>query len=432
MPTPNKPTKVVDPTLEKDGFRFLYLADLLKLQVRVENQDKRLGKLSDIVVALKEPYPEAVGLYLEHGWGKPTEFIPWDRVRRIENKAIIVKPPDGEAEAYPPFTDQPGWMLIDSHLVGRSILDLDGRRTEVVNDVQLLESKGHLVLVHVDTSLRGILRRWGLGRFAWIKEELISWKYVQPLSVEDVTKSDNVSLSITRSELKELPAEDLADALEELSGEQQEALFSALDSETAAEVLVAAEPRAQRQLIADLRKERARGVFGEMSVPQLVNVFSVLPHSDKTALLTVLPADVAKRIDTILAEREAKARDLMDGNFVAFGAQTKVAEVLASIRRSGRERREISYVYVVSAASGILLGVVDLRELVLASDEATLQDLMASPVVTAEEEDLREDVADLFAKYNYRTIPVVDSQDHMRGVVRYRDIMSNPDTRAKE
>jgi Mg/Co/Ni transporter MgtE len=241
-----------------------------------------------------------------------------------------------------------------------------------------------------------------------------------------------VSLSITRSELKELPPEDLADALEELSGEQQEALFSALDSETAAEVLVAAEPRAQRQLIADLRKERARGVFSEMSVPQLVNVFSVLPHSDKTELLTVLPPDVAKRIDTILAEREAKARDLMDGNFVAFAPETKVAEVLGKIRRSGRERREVSYVYVVSPASSILLGVVDLRELVLASDEAALKDLMASPVVTAEEDDLREDVADLFAKYNYRTIPVVDSQDHMRGVVRYRDIMANPDTRAKE
>jgi magnesium transporter len=432
MPTPIKPIKAVDPTLEKDGFRFLYLADLLKLQVRIEGQDRRLGKLSDLVVVLKEPYPEAIGLFLEHGWGKPTEYITWDHVRRIEKKAIVVRPPDGGAETYPPFTDQPGWMLVDSHLVGRSILDMDGRRTEVVNDVQLLESKGHLVLVHVDTSLRGILRRWGLGRFAWIKEELISWKYVQPLSVEDVTKSDKVSLSITRSELKELPPEDLADALEELSGEQQEALFSALDSETAAEVLVAAEPRAQRQLIADLRKERARGVFSEMSVPQLVNVFSVLPHSDKTELLTVLPADVAKRIDAILAEREAKARDLMDGNFVAFAPETKVVEVLAKIRKSGRERREVSYIYVVSPASSILLGVVDLRELVLASDEAALKDLMASPVVSAEEDDLREDVADLFAKYNFRTIPVVDSQDHMRGVVRYRDIMANPDTRAKE
>jgi magnesium transporter len=432
MPTPVKPIKAVDPTLEKDGFRFLYLADLLKLQVCIENQDKRLGKVSDIVVALKEPYPEAVGLVLEHGWGKPTEFIPWDRVRRIDNKAFVVKPPDGGADVYPPFTDQPGWLLVDSHLVGRSILDMDGRRTEVVNDVQLLESKGHLVLVHVDTSFRGILRRWGLGRFALIKEELISWKYVQPLSIEDVTKSDKVSLSITRSELKELPPEDLADALEELSGEQQEALFSALDSETAAEVLVAAEPRAQRQLIADLRKERARVVFSEMSVPQLVNVFSVLPHSDKTELLTVLPADVAKRIDTILAVREAKARDLMDANYVGSGPETKVAEVLSAIRRSGRERREVSYIYVVSPTSGILLGVVDLRELVLAGDEIALQDLMASPVVTAEEDDLREDLADLFAKYNYRTIPVVDPHDHIKGVVRYRDIMANPDTRGKE
>jgi sporulation protein YlmC with PRC-barrel domain len=59
--------------------------------------------------------------------------------------------------------DQPGWVLVDKHLMGRTILDIDGRRMEAVNDVQLLESNGRMVIIHVDTSLNGFLRRWGLG-----------------------------------------------------------------------------------------------------------------------------------------------------------------------------------------------------------------------------------------------------------------------------
>ena len=51
---------------------------------------------------------------------------------------------------------QPGWLLADAHLIGRTILDLDGRTIEAVNDIQFLESKGRLILVHVDTSFAGI------------------------------------------------------------------------------------------------------------------------------------------------------------------------------------------------------------------------------------------------------------------------------------
>ena len=72
---------------------------------------------------------------------------------------------------------------------------------------------------------------------------------MQPLSLEDAGERDAVSLSIAREQIKELPGEDLADAIETLSGEVQHAVFSALDSEKAAEVLVEAEPRAQRQLM---------------------------------------------------------------------------------------------------------------------------------------------------------------------------------------
>src|SRR5208337_4681339 len=119
--------------------------------------------------------------------GYPSELIPWEKVTRIEEEAIFIAPAEGGAP-YPKFADQKGWILLNEHLMGQTILDIDGRRTEVVNDVQLLFSKGRMIVVHVDISFNGFLRRWGLVRFSSTKDRMISWRFVQPLSVEDHTK----------------------------------------------------------------------------------------------------------------------------------------------------------------------------------------------------------------------------------------------------
>jgi magnesium transporter len=427
---PKNPMRIPDLPHTTGSFRFLFFSELDKRPVCAGKIQDRIGKLADLVFRLAEPYPEAVGVYLEHGWGRPTEFVPWERVLRIEEDAIFVKPPES-GTSYPPFVDQPGWILLDKHLMGRTILDMDGRRTEVVNDVHLLESRGRMLIVHVDLSFNGFLRRWGLGRFRWFSDQLVSWKYVQPLSLEDATATDRVSLSVTRKQMRELPSEDLADALEELSGEEQQALFSALDSEKAAETLLEAEPRAQRQIIASLRQERARTILSEMSVAQLADLFSVLPHDDMTELMALLPKEQADRIRDILSEREAEARDLVVADFVTAMGDASVGRTLSELRRSGREPEQISYVYIVEGDGRTLCGVVDLRELVLAADHKTLQEVMVSPVVSAEEGDQREDIAELFAKYGYRMIPVVDEHDRILGVIRYKDIVRGLETRVK-
>ena len=305
--------------------------------------------------------------------------------------------------------------------MGQTILDIDGRRTEVVNDVHLLESKGRMVLVHVDISFNGFLRKWGLGRLTWIKDQFISWRYVQPLSVED-KDTDTVSLSITRKRIKNLPSEDLADALEELKGNEQQAVFSALDSEKAAEVLIEAEPRAQRQLIANLRKERARTILSEMSVPQLAALFSVLPHDDVTELMGLLPKEQADRLQSLISQHEVTARTLMTAEYVGVPREAKVGDVLKDLRASKHDAGCLSYVYVVGP-DRTLVGVVDLRHLILASDDVSVGDLMVFPVVTAQEGDLQDDIAEMFAKYHFRIIPVVDAQDHILGVVNHRDIV---------
>ena len=412
------------------SYRFIYFSELLKKPVCIAKIGNRIGRLTDLVFAVAEPYPDAVGIYIEHGWGKPTTFIPWSRVLRIEDDAFFVQPPD-EGNYYPSFVDQPGWILMDKHLMGRTIVDMDDRRVEVVNDVHLLEAKGRFLLVHVDISFNGFLRRWGLGKLNWMKDDLISWKYVQPLSVEDAVSTDKVSLSVTRRQIHELPSEDLADMLEELGKEEKDALFSALDSEKAAETLAEAEPRTQRQIIAALRKERARNIFTEMTIPQLAGLFSILPHDHVSDLMALLTKDQADRVQSILSEREATAKGMMSSDFLTMARETTVGEALAKIRQSSMEPESISYIYVIGEDGQPLLGVIDLRELILAADDMKLGDIMIAPVVTAEEDDVQDDLSEMFAKYHYRMIPVVDSQDNILGVIRYNDIMKGVETRIK-
>jgi magnesium transporter len=409
-------------------YRFLYFSELLKRPVCAGSIRDRRGRLTDLVFSVTDPYPETLGLYLEHGWGKPTEFIPWSRVLKIDDDAIFVQPPEG-GDRYQPFVDQLGWLLLDRHLMGRTILDIDDRRVEVVNDVRMLEGRGRLLLMDVDISFNGFLRRWGLGRLHWIKDDLISWKYVQPLSLEDAVPTDRLRLSVTRKQLQELPSEDLADALEELSGEEQQALFSALDADKAAETLVETEPRAQRQIIAGLANDHARTIFAEMTVAQIASVFASLSHEETMELYDLLPAGRAEQVRAILAEQEATARDLASSDFITRTRHDLAGDVLREIRESGKEPKTISYVYIVNPDDRVLLGVVDLRDIVLAPDSVELAAIMVSPVVSAQAGDLHDRLAEIFVKYHYRMIPVVDEQDRILGVIHHKDVVHSPETR---
>jgi CBS domain-containing protein/sporulation protein YlmC with PRC-barrel domain len=402
--------------------RTLYFSRLYKKSVHVSGGGKRLGRIADIVFALEEPTPRAVGVYINHGWGNPDEFIPWERVVDLFRAGMVVRPPD-QGEHYPPFQDQPGWILADKHLMGRTVLDIDDRKIEAVNDVIMQQVDGQCRLVAVDTSFNGFLRKW---RMSWLDtllhDDLIPWKFVQPLSIEDVTTSETLQLSVARAQLQDLPKEDLADALEELSGEEQTALFSALETEKAAETLTEAEPRAQRQIMANLRQERAVTILATLSTPQVVDLLSVLPHDDQRDLLPLLPEPRRTKVRNLLSEREAKATDFMDHDYLTITPEATVGDAKRLILASGMDAHAISYLYVM-VPEGSILGVVDARQLLLAQDSETMEEIMTSPVVSAEVDDVREDLTTMLGKYHFRMVPVVDLEDRIQGVVHYDDIM---------
>jgi CBS domain-containing protein/sporulation protein YlmC with PRC-barrel domain len=412
-----------------ESFQLLYFSKLLNRPIRRDQTNEKNGRLTDLVFRLSEPYPDAVGIYIEHSQGRPSEFIPWEKVLRIEYEAIFITPTQ-TGDPYPPFEDQKGWILLNEHLMGQTILDIDGRRTEVVNDIHLLFSKGRMILVHVDISFNGFLRKWRMERWAKAKDQLISWRYVQPLSVEDHSK-DVVTLSVAREQALELPGEDLADALEVLSGDEQQAMFSALTPDKAAEVLVEAEPRAKRQLIAFLSEEKGRQVLGTLSLLQIADIFSKLPHAKATELTKLLPLARATWVQAIMSNADVPAATLMSEKCFAFPRETRAGDALLSLRQAAGDNRNMLYLYIVAGEGKNLQGVVDLRDLVVAPENASLGELMISPVVTADHDCLREDLVALFVKYQLHMLPVVDAQDRLLGIVRNWDILKGAKVDAK-
>jgi magnesium transporter len=124
-----------------------------------------------------------------------------------------------------------------------------------------------------------------------------------------------------------------------------------------------------------------------------------------------------------MANADVLASTLMGKRFLSFAKDTKAGDVIRGLRTITRDHRNIFYLYVVAGEVQTLLGVVDLRDLVAAPEDAVLGDLMISPVVNVPADALREDLIALFARYQFRMLPVVNPQDHLLGIVRYRDIM---------
>lgn len=160
---------------------------------------------------------------------------------------------------------------------------------------------------------------------------------------------------------------------------------------------------------------------------QLANVCAALPHERMREVTAWLPPERARMVRTLLTEREVKARDMVSPDFVAKPAATPVGDVLSEIRAAGYAPRSLSYVYVVTEEAPVLQGIVDLRDLVLASDDTPLLEIMISPAVAAQDTDLREDLEKMFEKYGFGMLPVVDDQERLLGVIRYNDIMKAPE-----
>ena len=401
--------------------REFFLSEILGRKVYLKSA--KLGRLGDMVIVESGKVPEVSHLVVSRSFGHPSLLIPWDKVVLVSNNEIVVDV-DILGEYEKPPADS--MILLKDHILDKKILDIDDHEVEVVYDVKLEYQNGKLYASKVDFSRNALLRRIGLKALARFTSEhsedsMVSWAYVQPLPEHIGSFSGNIKLSVLKENIHEIHPVDLADILEELDQEQRLAVFDQLDTEHASDTLEEVEPRVQRELINSMRKERVAELINDMSPAQAADIMAILPAAEADELLRLINKDSASKVQQIIDEHNE--------NILLFAAQRciklppgeRVRDVMSDYRELARNKDVIMYVYVTDAADK-LLGVVDLHELIEADPEQILADIMTTNVISLNTKDTLREAVELFARYSFRAIPVVDDADKLMGIVPFRDI----------
>jgi len=401
------------------------LSDLTGLRAMING--KKIGTLDDIIVTDAPKLPEVTHVRITRPFGYPALIVPWNHVGDISGRNIALNIVDTKPFEGAPV---PGQVCLKDHLLDKKVLDCNDDEVEIVYDIKLAARNGKLFVTDVDCSRAAFLRRIGLKRIAnfirslaaTIKDETIPWSYVQQLPEDIGAFRGNVKLNVLKDKLPEIHPVDLADILEELDHDERIALFSQLDTEHASDTLEEVEPRVQRDLVASLTKARAAELINDMTPAQAADFMAVLPASEADAILELVEPDEARKVRNLLEHHEDKISDFATKHFISFPADIEIRQVLNKYRSIAKSADVVVYVYVVGEGNK-LLGVMDIKGLLRADPSERLADQMKTNVVTLTAESTIKEAAKLFARYNFRAIPVVDDREAIIGVIPYRDIM---------
>lgn len=384
----------------------------------------KLGKVLDLAVDREELYPKVNGLIIKAKGKKKRLYIPWEEVLQIEPQ-IIYSGIDLK-ELNSSFQEKE-IIFLREEVLDKQIVDTFGAKVVRVNDLHFLRVDSHLRLVHVDVGFRGLMRRVGWEKLVdrllqWffsynLPNQFISWKYVQLLSGSDLLK-----LSISQKKLSHLHPADLADILEDLSGRDRSAIFHALDPETAAEALEEINPKIQKELIETIPVERVSDIVEEMSPSDAVDLLSDLSREKVEEILSEMEQEKAEDLRELLVHPEETAGGLMTTAYLSLNPEVTVEGAISRLRAEASNLDIIDYIYLVNEED-ILLGVVSIRDLLTAQSHQSLSEIKPQRVVSVKIDDNQKDVIEAFAKYGFRAIPVVDEQNHLKGVISFRNIL---------
>jgi len=413
-------------TVKNSVEEIFFLTDLLG--ARAYFNDRKVGKLKDMIALDQGKVAEVTHFQIARPFGEAPLLVPFPKVRSFSPREIIVN--NGEPSSY--VRDlRPEEVPLRDYLIDKKVLDTEDREVEVVYDIRLVRTNGNLYVSDVDISRYGLLRQVGFRSLADYfykreddaKKKLIPWSYVQPLSPQLGALQGNVKLNIVKEELSEIHPADLADIVEKLDSGQRVTILEGLDTEHASDTLEEIDPAVQRDIVFSLRKERVAQLIGEMTSGQAADILAVLPGTEKRAILGLLePAKVAK-IEEILEKHDINILDFTTGKFIKCPPDMTVQRARRKFREMARSMDVVMYFYVVNEMDK-LLGVIDIKELFIAEDDALLSNLMVENVISLNTQSTMKQAADSFLRYGFRALPVTDENDIILGVVPYRDVMN--------
>ena len=402
-------------------FGELFVSEILRKPV-LDPKGEELGKVRDIVVVRGEAFPKVTALILEKK--KSLLNLPWTGLN-IFNKRIISSNIYTESLQTYEFNEKD--LLIVRDIFDKQIVDANGAKVVRVNDVKLEGYDSEALFIAVDVGMRGIMRRLGFERGGedvmrifkkHLSYNLISWTYIQPLE----PKLTKISLTVPRQMVSELHPADIAEIISQVSHKEGASFFKGLDVETAAEALSELEPEVQAAIITGMETDKAADIIEEMPPDEAADVLSDLPVDKAKEILESIEKEEAEDIQELLSHEEDTAGGLMTNDFITYPPEISVKDAIEKFRKDAEDVETVYYLYITDPDEK-LLGVVSLRELLLAPLDAKLSEILESKLKTVTPDTDEIEVAEIVSKYNLVAIPVVDTEGFMLGIVTVDDVI---------
>ncbi len=215
---------------------------------------------------------------------------------------------------------------------------------------------------------------------------------------------------------------DVASLIAEFPPPERALLFRLLEKQHAVEVFEYLPVEDQQTLLESFKTEQLRHIVEHMSPDDRADLLDELPAKVAKRLLGLLTPEERQATALLLGYEEDSAGGIMTTEYIDLKSFYTVEEALKRIRRVGLDKETVYYCYVIDEKRH-LLGIVSLRQLVLADPETTVADLMEQEVISAATGEDQEEVAHKIQKYDLLALPVVDRENRLVGIVTHDDVL---------
>ncbi|HEV2122966.1 MAG TPA: CBS domain-containing protein [Chloroflexota bacterium] len=421
-------------TREKDAVQQRQLLSVSRIiGVPVQGSAGELiGPLMDVVARVRDPgderFPPLTGLVIRTGGRKGHGvFVPWEDVRRLSATEVVLS---SSRLDFRPFARRDGELLVMHDVVDKQVVDVGGRRVVRVNDVLLApdpsKRRGWRVAA-ADVGIGAFLGRVApralservAARFAGVAS-VIPWDQVE-FFASDVP---GVKLRVSHRSLARLHPADIAELIGELGYRQSEEVVASLDDSTAADVVENLPEELQSALLTTLSDDKAADILEEMEPDVAADILASLPRSEAHDLLEAMEPEEAADVSRLLEHPADTAGGLMTTNYVALSASLTAGEAIEELRRAEWLPDLLNTIYLIdSPETERLVGVVSLRDLLLAKPHERLRTLSAPQVVSVPVGEEAESAAEMLAHYGLLALPVVDGDSRLLGVITMDDAL---------
>jgi sporulation protein YlmC with PRC-barrel domain/CBS domain-containing protein len=385
------------------------------------------GKLKDIAVATGAEAGRVAGLVLKTRTG--LQIVPSNQVMETPAGTLELRSPS----ALHPLHGDENYLFLQQDLIDRQIIDIHGRKVVRVNDVDLEwmgQGSVHLLRVsEVEVGLRGAVQRVFKGLLPRQTLESLSrrfaghgipWQFVDVIEVDPARR---VKLRIEHERLAEMHPSELAEILADLAPAEREAIFTTLDEEVAAEALEEVDPKLQKSLLESLDEEHIASIVEEMDPGAAADLLGELSDEKSEAILEEMDPEERHEVEELLEFHEDSAAGRMTTDFVWVRKEATVADAVQALREFDGDPETVTEIYLLDAHR-VLCGSVPLARMVMAQPASHLAVLSEARVLSCPAELHQSEVAELFDKYNLHSLPVVDKQGRMAGVVHSDQVIS--------